>query len=605
MLACVLAVIALMTVMPFGGLTGLKASAEGINTNLYFDKLVSYINSYGIYSNGYKTIVNEKIDGNDTYFFAIQNKGNGIYFDLLTSSSASSYIAFNTEFVLYKTSKNISVDFLMLYYYNKRAVDSVSGVISIDRSTYTPNTKYTLNKKGAYITSTDATNSFNATLKLLCAYWDNYIYTNFGFGLEEIGFINYPGRGKPVCDTLSNYHSGHSEIRNKTEASCYTDGYTGDTYCSACGVQISVGRTIPAYGSHIYDAPCDNECNRCKEVRDAAEHTVVIDKAIAATCTKEGKTEGSHCLLCRTVIEAQTTIPKKAHTYKNSVTKATLTKNGKITSTCSVCKAQKTTTIYYPKTIKLSATSYSYDCKEKKPGVTVKDSSGKTLKNGTDYTVSYSGGRKNIGSYSVKVTFKGNYSGTKTLTYKIVLAKVTSLKASSQATTSLKLSWKKVSGASGYQIYKYDSKKKAYKFYKSTTSTSYKVSGLKAGTAYKFKVRAYKKSGGSNIYGASSAILSTATKTTAPALTVKAGSKKASLSWKKVSGATGYRVYMATSKNGSYKQVTTIKKAATVKYTKTGLTKGKTYYFKVVAYKTVDGKTITGTYSTVKSVKVK
>ena len=119
------------------------------------------------------------------------------------------------------------------------------------------------------------------------------------------------------------------------------------------------------------------------------------------------------------------------------------------------------------------------------------------------------------------------------------------------------------------------------------------------------KVRAYKKSGGSNIYGASSAILSTATKTTAPALTVKAGSKKASLSWKKVSGATGYRVYMATSKNGSYKQVTTIKKAATVKYTKTGLTKGKTYYFKVVAYKTVDGKTITGTYSTVKSVKVK
>ena len=179
MLACVLAVIALMTVMPFGGLTGLKASAEGINTNLYFDKLVSYINSYGIYSNGYKTIVNEKIDGNDTYFFAIQNKGNGIYFDLLTSSSASSYIAFNTEFVLYKTSKNISVDFLMLYYYNKRAVDSVSGVISIDRSTYTPNTKYTLNKKGAYITSTDATNSFNATLKLLCAYWDNYIYTNW------------------------------------------------------------------------------------------------------------------------------------------------------------------------------------------------------------------------------------------------------------------------------------------------------------------------------------------------------------------------------------------------------------------------------------------
>ena len=59
---------------------------------------------------------------------------------------------------------------------------------------------------------------------------------------------------------------------------------------------------------------------------------------------------------------------------------------------------------------------------------------------------------------------------------------------------------------------------------------------------------------------------------------------------------------MATSKNGDYSLV----KTTTAKtYTKNGLTKGKTYYFKVRAYKTVDGTKVYGNYSTVKYVKVK
>ena len=51
--------------------------------------------------------------------------------------------------------------------------------------------------------------------------------------------------------------------------------------------------------------------------------------------------------------------------------------------------------------------------------MTVKDSKGKALKNGTDYTVSYPKGMKNVGKYTVKVTLKGNYSGSKSMTYNI------------------------------------------------------------------------------------------------------------------------------------------------------------------------------------------
>jgi hypothetical protein len=84
-----------------------------------------------------------------------------------------------------------------------------------------------------------------------------------------------------------------------------------------------------------------------------------------------------------------------------------------------------------------------------------------------------------------------------------------------------------------------------------------------------------------------------------------AGNKQVKLSWKKVSNATGYYVYRSTSKNGTYKKVATIKKNTTVSYTDSNLKSKKTYYYKVVAYKTKDGKTTKGTASAVKSATTK
>jgi hypothetical protein len=86
---------------------------------------------------------------------------------------------------------------------------------------------------------------------------------------------------------------------------------------------------------------------------------------------------------------------------------------------------------------------------------------------------------------------------------------------------------------------------------------------------------------------------------------VTAGEKQIKLSWKKVSGATGYYVYRSTSKSGKYTKMATIKKNSTVTYTDRNLQSQKTYYYKVVAYKTVNGKTTKGEASAAKSAKAK
>ena len=88
-------------------------------------------------------------------------------------------------------------------------------------------------------------------------------------------------------------------------------------------------------------------------------------------------------------------------------------------------------------------------------------------------------------------------------------------------------------------------------------------------------------------------------------INLHSASKTAKITWEKVSGASGYEIYSATSKNGKYKKVMTIKKGGTVSYKNTKLKKGKTYYYKVRAYRTVNGKKVYGAYSSVKSVKIK
>lgn len=205
-----------------------------------------------------------------------------------------------------------------------------------------------------------------------------------------------------------------------------------------------------------------------------------------------------------------------SHNYLPKTVAATVTKNGRIDYTCTSCgNVSVSKTINYPKTIKLSATSYTYNGKAKKPGVVVKDSAGKSLKEGTDYTVTYPSGRKNVGSYNVVVKFKGNYSGTKTLTFKInpTSTKISKVSGGKKSLT-VKYS-KKSKQVTGYEVQYSTSKSfksaktKTVKSYKTTTA---KVTKLKAKKKYYVRVRTYKTVGKTKYYSAWSSVKSAKTK---------------------------------------------------------------------------------------------
>ncbi len=296
------------------------------------------------------------------------------------------------------------------------------------------------------------------------------------------------------------------------------------------------------------------------------------------------------------------------HTNETTTTKATLTTNGKVVTKCSVCGNVEKTIIYYAKTIKLSTASCTYNGNVRTPSVIVKDSKDKTLVKGKDYKVTVPSSRKLPGIYKYTITFMGKYSGTKTLTFKIMPATVNASKMTAAATTSsIRINWPKVEGATGYKVYQYSASQGKYVQIATVTGNTYKkTTNLKAGTTYYFKVKAYKKlSDGTIIDGALSNAYTTATKCAAPKIsniTASAG-QKATLKWSAVTGATGYQVYYSTNNSDYKKAVSTTSKSASKTFSKSA--KGKKIYFKVRAYKKVDGKTIYGNWSAVKSVKLK
>ena len=202
---------------------------------------------------------------------------------------------------------------------------------------------------------------------------------------------------------------------------------------------------------------------------------------------------------------------KKAHTNKVTITDAKLTANGKKVTKCSTCGTKSTETIYSPETIKLSSNKYTYNGKVRTPSITVTDAKGKKLVKDRDYTVFYESGRKNPGRYTVKIKFKGNYTGTKSLTF-VIKPKTPASLSAKKTTSSITLSWGKVTGASGYRIYKYNTSTKKYEALKDVSGTSYKIKGLTADTTYKFKVRAYKNDADGTIWGSYSGVFETATK---------------------------------------------------------------------------------------------
>ncbi len=411
-----------------------------------------------------------------------------------------------------------------------------------------------------------------------------------------------------------------------TDAVCYYVYINGEFYDVTQTAGISIIDLSPNTAYNIViSAVCtagesDNTATLKVTTKAHTHHFSVWTVSTSATCTKAGE-EVRFCSDCRTketrtinalghnytVLKSDGTYHwhkcercdaisgKEAHNYKAITTKATLKSNGKIETKCAGCgKISKTTTIYSPKTFTLSASAFTYNGKAVKPTVTVKDSKGNVITS-SNYTVTYSN-NNNIGTGKVTITFKGNYSGTKTLSFSISLKQVTGLKAPAVKTTSVKLTWTAVTGAKYYKVERSTDGKK-WTVLTTTDKTTYTASKLTAGKKYQFRVTALditKKSAGKT-----STVLKTGTLTNAPAVTLKSSkSKTATASWKKVTGASKYVVYKST--NG--KKWTKVTTTSNTSYTLTKLTGGKKIYVKVTA---VNAYSKESAASSVKNAKVK
>ena len=286
------------------------------------------------------------------------------------------------------------------------------------------------------------------------------------------------------CDKWFADATGSVEITDKTSVKIPAPGHTAGTEWKSDDTNHwhECSRCHDKKDEAAHDYGSDNVCDTCGYYKTVPHtHNLTLVAAKAATCTESGKEAYYKCEGCGkfyedvlgtkeiTDLASWGNIAKIAHTTKQTVTKAS--------------------------SIKLKATSLTYNGKVRTPKVIVKDRTGKTLVKNTDYTVSYAKGRKYVGKYAVKITFKGKYSGTKTLyfTIKPKATSISSLKAGSKKFT---VKWKKqATQTTGYQV-QYSASSKFSKAKTVTvgknTTVSKKISKLSGKKKYYVRVRTYK-----------------------------------------------------------------------------------------------------------------
>lgn len=188
-------------------------------------------------------------------------------------------------------------------------------------------------------------------------------------------------------------------------------------------------------------------------------------------------------------------------------------------------------------------------------------------------------------------------------TCKVRVIGTSKVKATSKTHNSIKLTWKKAANADGYKVYRYNSKTKKYKLIKTTRKRSYTHKKLKTGSKYSYKVRAYKVVNGKKIYGKFSTKDSAKVKLPAPKVKLKKNGTSIKATVTKVEGARGFVVYRTTAKSDGFFKIKTLAKGKYA-FTSYNKIKGKTYYYKVKAFKIVDGKKVYSSYSKITKIKL-
>ena len=423
------------------------------------------------------------------------------------------------------------------------------------------------------------------------------------------------------------------EWRTTVNPTC-TEGGEMKRSCSVCGAEET--KTIDALGHDYSDqwtvdeeADCVNDgsksrhCSRCDAKTDvtvieAKGHTEVVDKAVAATCTADGYTEGKHCSVCNAVIKAQEKIAVTGHKYVETVVEPSYSNRGYTLYECSVCGYSYKDN-YEEQLIVPAVTGFASDSQTKSSAVLGWDK----VSCADGYAVElYTGGKWNevfrtsdssvtsctVGSlkadsiYTLRIrAFKDTDDGTvysdyTRLAVKTKLSGVTGLKAQGVTATAVKLDWARNAGATGYIIEQYKGGKwTQLAVTKNNTTLTFTVKGLAECTPYSFRVKAYKNDGGKTNYSDYVTVkASTLLGTVKNAKVTSTTGTWITLGWDRNTGAAGY--VLEQYKGGKWTVIATTKNNTTLKFTVKGLRNDTTYSFRIKAYKTVGDTTTYGSY---------
>ena len=384
-----------------------------------------------------------------------------------------------------------------------------------------------------------------------------------------------------VCGTVETQTIaalGHTEVIDKAVvATCTKTGLTEGKHCSVCNTVIKAQEVVPAKG-----------------------HTEVVDRAVPATCTETGLTEGNHCAVCGLIFTEQKTVPAKGHTeVVDRAVPATCTETGLTEGKhCAVCglifTEQKTVpakghTEVVDRAVPVTCTETGLT--EGKHcavcGLIFTEQETVPAK-GHNYIAKEVNPTYIANGYTLYSCSVCGYSYKDNETAKLTLAKVTGFKVKSIFSTNVTLQWNKNTSASGYEIEQYKSGKwtNVAKITGNAT-TSYTVKGLAAGTAgYQFRIRAYRTEGKNKAYSGYSSVVKVNTNPYGVG-GFKCSSKTSTsvtLKWNKGTTASGYQLQQY--KNGKWVTIYTANKATNTSYTVKKLKAGTAgYRFRIRAYK--------------------
>ena len=339
----------------------------------------------------------------------------------------------------------------------------------------------------------------------------------------------------------------HSYTSIVTEPTCTAKGYT--THTCACGDSY-VDTYTNALG-HSYGA---------------------WTQIKAPTCTAKG-TEAKTCTRCNA--SETRDVAALGHSYAN----------GK----CTRCGAADPNYKPAPKAPELKITTSAGKPKIYWNAVdgaakywVYRSTDGKTFKYYDSTTkTSYTNSSTSIGTtyyYKVKAVNANNAASDYSVSKSILCKPAAPTVSINRSNGKPKLSWKAVSGATKYWIYR-STDGKNFKYWDSTTKTSYTNSGAASGTKYYYRVKAVAVVNGKNVESASSNVKSLMTSLATPSVSITTSNGKPKLSWSKVTGADKYYVYRSTDgKNFSYWDSTT-----KTSYVNSGAKKNTKYYYKVKA----------------------